>query len=138
MKLIKDDAFAAMQASINHYQAIVSAAREADATIAENAGAEELLSALLAGASNSDETASLQSQLEEKATELTNLQTENATLKAQIEALENKPATPVNGGLAPQQGEPTGVENDALETISHDFSEDPISMIAALKENGFI
>lgn len=137
MKLIKDDAFAAMQASINHYQAIVTAAREADASIAENAGAEELLSALLSGASNSEDIASLQSQLDEKANELSNLQNENTTLKAKIDALENKPATPVNGGLT-TQNEPTGEEKDALETISKDFSEDPISMIAALKENGFI
>lgn len=138
MKVLKDERFAAYEAAANNYNAILAAAREADPALPDNASAEEILTAITENDPSQNlatQNATLQESVTAQAEEIASLKATIAQQSAQIKTLSGTPATP-----APKidaKGEPLATnEDDVIKAINDKHGDDPVALIAAMKEAG--
>lgn len=139
MKLIKDELYASLLGASQNYNAILAAVRDADPELPENAGPEELIAALSAGSPvSTDQIQTLQQTIQAQTQEIATLKATIAQNLEQIKTLSGTPATPSPKIDAKEEPVATEQPEDEIKAINDKHADDPVALMAAMKEAGLV
>lgn len=140
MKVLKNELYAALSTAAQNYNAIVAAAKEADPTLAENASAEDILSAIAESGASQDmaaQNATLQASVSAQAKEIATLKATIEQQAAQIKTLSGTPAAPAPKIDSKEEPIATA-EDDVIKSINDKHGDDPVALAAAMKKAGLV